>query len=131
MATSWTTTGNDAQTWTTAIGPSSNLGGADSLSSVTHNTFLQDNQKVYFGNDLDFSMSFNSTTSRLEFLDSLGVKVLELTSAGIVGSLLGGLSGDDLEIKTITFSEKSILPSTAVEGQMLYVANEYYLGYPS
>ena len=131
MATSWTTSGNDAQTWTTAVGPGSVLGGADALSSVTQNTFLTDNQKIYFGNDLDFSISFNSTTSRLEFLDSLGVKVLELTSAGIVGSLLGGLSGDDLEIKTITFSEKSILPSTAVEGQMLYVANEYYLGYPS
>ena len=127
MATSWTTTGNDAQTWTTAIGPSSNLGGADSLSSVTHNTFLLDNQKVYFGSDLDFSMSFNSTTNRLEFLDSLGTTVLELDSTGIVG----GITGDDLEINTITFSEKSILPSTAVEGQMLYVANEYYLGYPS
>ena len=131
MATSWTTSGNDAQTWTTQAGVGSILGGSDAVSSVTQNTYLTDNQKVYFGSDLDFSMSFNSTTSRLEFLDSLGVKVLELTSAGIVGSLLGGLSGDDLEIKTITFSEKSILPSTAVEWQMLYVDNEYYLGYPS
>ena len=126
MATSWTTTGNDAQTWTTAIGPSSNLGGADSLSSVTHNTFLQDNQKVYFGNDLDFSMSFNSTTSRLEFLDSLGATVLELDSSGIVG----GLTSGDIEIDTMKFAEKSTLPAL-VEGQMLYVANLYYLGFPS
>tara|TARA_Y100001951_G_C11114069_1_gene169110 strand:+ start:65 stop:445 length:381 start_codon:yes stop_codon:yes gene_type:complete len=126
MATSWTTTGNDAQTWTTAIGPSSNLGGADSLSSVTHNTFLQDNQKVYFGNDLDFSMSFNSTTSRLEFLDSLGATVLELDSAGIVG----GLTSGDIEIDTMKFAEKSTLPAL-VEGQMLYVSNLYYLGFPS
>lgn len=125
MATSWTTTGNDAQTWTTAIGPSSNLGGADSLSSVTHNTFLQDNQKVYFGNDLDFSMSFNSTTSRLEFLDSLGATVLELDSSGIVG----GLTSGDIEIDTMKFAEKSTLPAL-VEGQMLYVANLYYLGFP-
>ena len=126
MATSWTTTGNDAQTWTTAIGPSSNLGGADSLSSVTHNTFLQDNQKVYFGNDLDFSMSFNSTTSRLEFLDSLGATVLELDSAGIVG----GLTSGDIEIDTMKFAEKSTLPAL-VEGQMLYVSNLFYLGFPS
>ena len=121
MATSWTTTGNDAQPWTTAIGTSSNLGGADALSSVTHNTFLLDNQKVYFGNDLDFSMSFNSTTSRLEFLDSLGATVLELDSAGIVG----GLTSGDIEIDTMKFAEKSTLPAL-VEGQMLYVSNLYY-----
>ena len=124
MATSWTTTGNDAQTWTTAIGPSSNLGGADSLSSVTHNTYLTDNQKVYFGSDLDFSMSFNSTTNRLEFLDNLGTKVLELDSAGIVG----GITSGDITINTITFAEKSSLPSV-VEGQMIYVSNLYYLGF--
>ena len=104
MATSWTTPGNDAQTWTTAVGPSSALGGADAISSVTQNTFLLDNQKVYFGNDLDFSLSFNSTTSRLEFLDSVGSTLLELDGTGVVG----GLTSDDLEIKTITFSEKSI-----------------------
>lgn len=126
MATSWTTSGNETQTWTTQAGVGSVLGGVDAVSSVTQNTYLTDNQKVYFGSDLDFSMSFNSTTNRLEFLDSLGTTVLELDSTGIVG----GITGDDLEINTITFAEKSTLPA-AVEGQMLYVANLYYLGFPS
>ena len=126
MATSWTTSGNDAQTWTTQAGVGSILGGADAVSSVTQNTYLTDNQKVYFGSDLDFSMSFNSTTNRLEFLDNLGAKVLELDSAGIVG----GITGGDISINTITFAEKSSLPAV-VEGQMLYVSNLYYLGFSS
>ena len=63
MATSWTTSGNETQTWTTQAGVGSVLGGADSVSSVTQYTFLTDNQNIYFGNDLDFSMSFNSTTN--------------------------------------------------------------------
>ena len=126
MATSWTTSGNETQTWTTQAGVGSVLGGVDAVSSVTQNTYLTDNQKVYFGSDLDFSMSFNSTTNRLEFLDKLGVKVLELDSAGIVG----GITSGDISINTITFAEKSTLPA-AVEGQMLYVANLYYLGFPS
>ena len=126
MATSWTTSGNDAQTWTTQAGVGSILGGADAVSSVTQNTYLTDNQKVYFGSDLDFSMSFNSTTNRLEFLDNLGAKVLELDSAGIVG----GITGGDISINTITFAEKSSLPAV-VEGQMLYVSDLYYLGFPS
>ena len=126
MATSWTTSGNETQTWTTQAGVGSVLGGVDAVSSVTQNTYLTDNQKVYFGSDLDFSMSFNSTTNRLEFLDKLGAKVLELDSAGIVG----GITSGDISINTITFAEKSTLPA-AVEGQMLYVANLYYLGFPS
>ena len=126
MATSWTTTGNDAQTWTTAVGPSSVLGGDDALSSITQSTYLLDNQKIYFGNDLDFSLSFNSATSRLEFLDSVGSTLLELDGTGVVG----GLTSDDLEIETLTFAEKSSLP-TAVEGRMIYVADLYYLGFPS
>ena len=124
MATSWTTSGNDAQTWTTQAGVGSILGGSDAVSPVTQNTYLTDNQKVYFGSDLDFSMSFNSTTNRLEFLDNLGAKVLELDSAGIVG----GLTSGDITINTITFAEKSSLP-TVVEGQMIYVSNLYYLGF--
>ena len=126
MATSWTTSGNETQTWTTQAGVGSVLGGVDAVSSVTQNTYLTDNQKVYFGSDLDFSMSFNSTTNRLEFLDKLGSKVLELDSAGIVG----GITSGDITINTITFAEKSTLP-TAVEGQMLYVSDLYYLGFPS
>tara|TARA_R100000656_G_scaffold54344_1_gene42857 strand:+ start:554 stop:934 length:381 start_codon:yes stop_codon:yes gene_type:complete len=124
MATSWTTSGNDTQTWTTQTGVGSVLGGVDAVSPVTQNTYLTDNQKVYFGSDLDFSMSFNSTTNRLEFLDKLGSKVLELDSAGIVG----GLTSGDITINTITFAEKSSLP-TVVEGQMIYVSNLYYLGF--
>ena len=69
-------------------------------------------------------MSFNSTTNRLEFLDNLGAKVLELDSAGIVG----GITGGDISINTITFAEKSSLPSV-VEGLMIYVSNLYYLGF--
>ena len=126
MATSWTTSGNETQTWTTQAGVGSVLGGVDAVSSVTQNTYLTDNQKVYFGSDLDFSMSFNSTTNRLEFLDKLGAKVLELDSAGIVG----GITSGDISINTITFAEKSTLPA-AVEGQMLYVSDLYYLGFPS
>jgi len=124
MATSWTTSGNETQTWTTQAGVGSVLGGVDAVSSVTQNTYLTDNQKVYFGSDLDFSMSFNSTTNRLEFLDKLGSKVLELDSAGIVG----GITSGDITINTITFAEKSSLP-TVVEGQMIYVSNLYYLGF--
>ena len=124
MATSWTTSGNETQTWTTQAGVGSVLGGVDAVSSVTQNTYLTDNQKVYFGSDLDFSMSFNSTTNRLEFLDKLGSKVLELDSAGIVG----GITSCDITINTITFAEKSSLP-TVVEGQMIYVSNLYYLGF--
>tara|TARA_R100001530_G_scaffold131059_1_gene102474 strand:+ start:353 stop:733 length:381 start_codon:yes stop_codon:yes gene_type:complete len=124
MATSWTTSGNDTQTWTTQTGVGSVLGGVDAVSPVTQNTYLTDNQKVYFGSDLDFSMSFNSTTNRLEFLDKLGSKVLELDSAGIVG----GITSGDITINTITFAEKSSLP-TVVEGQMIYVSNLYYLGF--
>ena len=126
MATSWTTSGNETQTWTTQAGVGSVLGGADSVSSVTQNTFLTDNQKIYFGNDLDFSMSFNSTTNRLEFLDKLGDTVLELDKAGIVG----GLTSSDITINSITFAEKSSLP-VVVEGQMVYHSNLYYLGFPS
>ena len=125
MATSWTTSGNDAQTWTTQAGVGSILGGSDAVSPVTQNTYLTDNQKVYFGSDLDFSMSFNSTTNRLEFLDKLGAKVLELDSAGIVG----GITSGDISINTMKFAEKSTLPAL-VEGQMLYVSNLYYLGFP-
>ena len=124
MATSWTTSGNETQTWTTQAGVGSVLGGVDAVSQVTQNTYLTDNQKVYFGSDLDFSMSFNSTTNRLEFLDKLGSKVLELDSAGIVG----GITSGDITINTITFAEKSSLP-TVVEGQMIYVSNLYYLGF--
>ena len=126
MATSWTTSGNETQTWTTQAGVGAVLGGADSVSSVTQNTFLTDNQKIYFGNDLDFSMSFNSTTNRLEFLDKLGDTVLELDKAGIVG----GLTSSDITINSITFAEKSSLP-VVVEGQMIYHSNLYYLGFPS
>ena len=38
MATSWTTSGNDTQNWTTQAGVGSILGGADAVSSVTQNT---------------------------------------------------------------------------------------------
>ena len=124
MTTSWTTSGNDTQTWTTQVGVGSILGGADSVSSVTQDTFLPDNQKIYFGSDLDFSMSFNSTTNRLEFLDNLGNQVLQLDSSGI----LGGISGTDLNINSMTFGEKTSLPP-AVEGQMIFVNDLYYLGF--
>ena len=126
MATSWTTPGNDAQTWTTQAGVGSVLGGADAVSAVTQNTFLADNQKIYFGNDLDFSMFYNSTTNRLEFLDKLGNQVLELDSSGILG--LGGNLGTDITINSVTFGEKGSLPD-AIEGQMIYVNDLYYLGF--
>ena len=45
MATNWTSSGNDAQTWTTQVGVGSVLGGIDSVSTVTQDTFLSDNHK--------------------------------------------------------------------------------------
>ena len=99
MATNWTSSGNDAQTWTTQVGVGSVLGGIDSVSTVTQDTFLSDNQRIYFGSDMDFSMSYNSTSNRLEFLDKLGNQVLQLDSSGI----LGGISGTDLNVNSMTF----------------------------
>ena len=111
MATSWTTSGNDTQNWTTQAGPSSALGGTDAVSAVTQDTFLADNQKIYFGNDLDFSLSYDSSVNQLRVLDSAGTSVLSLNTLEIFTGGGGSASAEEMTGSYFRFTADSTLSS--------------------
>ena len=104
--TTWTQESTTSPGWTSS-------GGTNITTSTS--TSYNDNDVLTFGSDQDYGISFNATNDRLEFLNPDNTMIANLQTTG-------------LYLEQINFIELSSLPGTAVEGRMIYVNNEYYLG---
>jgi hypothetical protein len=112
-STTWGISAGDASTFTAALNPSG--------AAVT-DYFVQDNQKITFGNDNDFKLYYDSTDDRLEFEHITGGTVFSLSST--VFAL------DSLNVDFIKLNELSSLP-TPEAGKMVFHNDEYYVGFSS
>jgi hypothetical protein len=75
---SWTTNPNTSQTWTSPTGGIASLGGSATTNTTTQDSYFKDGQKLYFGDDLDISMSYDNTAGHLLFHNSSGDALLTL-----------------------------------------------------
>ena len=82
----WTINPNTSQNWTSPTGGQAALGGAATTSSVTQHSYLKDSQKLYFGTDLDFSISYNNSLGQLLFHNSSGDALLTIKNNEVFSS---------------------------------------------
>ena len=82
----WTINPNTSQNWTSPTGGQAALGGAATTSSVTQHSYLKDSQRLYFGTDLDFSISYNNSLGQLLFHNSSGDALLTIKNNEVFSS---------------------------------------------
>jgi len=106
-----------ATTYYSADGSSDTTGAVGALSTLN----LKDSEPLIFGDGNDITLSYDGSSDLLQFKNLAGSVVWTLSQSGT--------SFDALTANSYTLTELSSLP-TAVEGQLVYYNNDYYLGYP-